>query len=162
MINSTPPIKLLVIIGLWGGAAFGQQVVGTTGGSIVGSSYSLSYTVGEVATQTLSGGGYILNQGFQQPSYTITSIEDNLPDALLTAFPNPTTGLISIAMKDYQGKSLSYILYDFKGQEILRSDTKIGTDIKFDLDLTSFSQGIYLLKVMSGSQSIKVLKIVKN
>jgi len=162
MVKSTLPVTLLVILGFWSGVTYGQQVVGSTGGTIVGTSYSLSYTVGEVATQTITGGGYILNQGFQQPSYTITSIEENLPTTTLTAFPNPTNGLISVEMKDYQGKSLSLILYDFKGQEILRSDGKTGPYVKFDLDLSTYSPGVYLLTVLSENQSIKVFKIVKN
>ncbi len=157
-----PTLLLIIILGLLNTATYGQQVVSTTGGSIVGSSYSLTYTVGEVVTTTITGGGYILNQGFQQPSYTITSVEDNLPSALLSAYPNPTNGIINLEMNDYQGKSLSFILYDFKGQEILRSNGLPGPVVKFEVDLSPFSQGIYLLKVLSANQSIKVLKIVKN
>ncbi|SDD03401.1 T9SS type A sorting domain-containing protein [Williamwhitmania taraxaci] len=140
----------------------GQQVVSTTGGSIVGASYTVTYTVGEVANTTLSGGGYILNQGFQQPSYTITSIEDNLPSAVLAVYPNPTNGIINVEMNDFLGKSLSYILYDFKGQEILRHSGQPGPIVKFEIDLSNFSEGIYLLKVLSDDRSIKVIRVVKN
>lgn len=157
-----PTLLLIIILGLLNTATHGQQVVSTTGNTIVGTSYSLSYTVGEVVTTTITGGGYILNQGFQQPSYIITSVEDNLPAALLSAYPNPTKGLITLEMNDYQGKSLSFILYDFKGQEILRSNELLGPVVKFEIDLSPFSQGIYLLKVLSENRSIKILKIVKN
>jgi len=139
-----------------------QQVVGATGGTIVGTSYTLSYTVGEVATQTYSGGGFILNQGFQQPTYTITAIEDNLSSVVLAVFPNPTTGGISLEVKESQGMLLSYILYDFNGRELLRGDGKSGPYVKFDLDLSSFSQGVYMLKVICENQIIKVIKVVKN
>lgn len=143
-------------------STYGQQVIGTTGGTIVGTSYSLSYTVGEVAINTLTGGEYIINQGFQQPSYTITSIEDNLPSAVLAVYPNPTSGLINVEMNDYQGKSLSCIVYDSKGVEILRQAGQPGPFVKFEIDLSRFSQGIYILKVLSDDLSIKVIRIVKN
>jgi len=43
------------------------QVLATTGAYQSAGSISLSYTVGEVATQTLTSAGNILTQGFQQP-----------------------------------------------------------------------------------------------
>ena len=143
-------------------STYGQQVIGTTGGTIVGTSYTLSYTVGEVAINTLTGGEYIINQGFQQPSYTITSIEDNLPSAVLAVYPNPTSGLINVEMNDYQGKSLSCIVYDSKGVEILRQAGLPGPFVKFEIDLSRCSQGIYILKVLSDDLSIKVIRIAKN
>lgn len=42
------------------------QVIATAGG-YQSSGYSLSYTIGETVTPTLSAGGYMLTQGFQQP-----------------------------------------------------------------------------------------------
>ena len=162
MVKYTLTSTLLVLFGLWSGSAFGQQVIGATGGDIVGTSYTLSFTTGEVAIQTFTGGGYILNQGFQQPTYTITSIEDNAPLSELSVFPNPTTGLITIEMKEYKGSALSFILYDLKGQEVFRKESSVGSYIKFDLDLAALSQGVYLLRVVSENQPYKTLKIVKN
>ena len=38
-----------------------------TGGYATGTIASLSWTLGEIATETFSNGGYIVTQGFQQP-----------------------------------------------------------------------------------------------
>jgi hypothetical protein len=44
-----------------------QQVIASAGGYSVGETVSLSWTLGEPVTETFSGGGIILTQGFQQP-----------------------------------------------------------------------------------------------
>jgi len=43
------------------------SVIASSGGYSTGTSASLSWTLGEIATETISNGGYILTQGFQQP-----------------------------------------------------------------------------------------------
>jgi len=44
-----------------------QQVIASSGGYYEGETVSLSWTLGEPVTETFSGGGVILTQGFQQP-----------------------------------------------------------------------------------------------
>lgn len=44
-----------------------QQVIATAGGEYQGNNLSLSYTIGEPVTETLSAGNVVLTQGFQQP-----------------------------------------------------------------------------------------------
>jgi hypothetical protein len=44
-----------------------QQVIASAGGYYEGDNISLSWTLGEPVTETFSGGGVILTQGFQQP-----------------------------------------------------------------------------------------------
>jgi hypothetical protein len=48
-------------------------VVTTSGGYYPSNNASLSWTLGEIATETFSNGGYILTQGFQQPYGIIIS-----------------------------------------------------------------------------------------
>lgn len=42
-------------------------VIASSGGYFTGTGASLSWTLGEIATETFSNGSYILTQGFQQP-----------------------------------------------------------------------------------------------
>jgi hypothetical protein len=44
-----------------------QQVIASAGGYYEGETVTLSWTLGEPVTETFSGGGVILTQGFQQP-----------------------------------------------------------------------------------------------
>lgn len=48
-----------------------QQVIASAGGLMSSSTASLSFTVGETQTQTLTAAGHTLTQGFQQP-FTLT------------------------------------------------------------------------------------------
>jgi hypothetical protein len=54
-------------------------VISSSGGYFTGTSASLSWTLGEIATETFNNGSYILTQGFQQPfGITITGINLDL------------------------------------------------------------------------------------
>ena len=44
-----------------------NKVIANGGGYSSAGGYSLSYTIGETITTTLSNGGYVITQGFQQP-----------------------------------------------------------------------------------------------
>jgi len=65
-------------------------VIATAGDYSASSSVSLSWTLGEIATETFSNGGYILCQGFQQPVTGIAISGINLD--LLVFIEGPFTG----------------------------------------------------------------------
>jgi len=55
------------------------QVISSSGDSYITATASLSWTLGEVSTETYSGGSHTLTQGFQQPiTVTITGVNLNL------------------------------------------------------------------------------------
>ncbi len=62
---------VIAICSLFSFSVFAQslspQVVASGGGYATGGGYSLSYTIGEPVTATLTGGSNILTQGFHQP-----------------------------------------------------------------------------------------------
>jgi hypothetical protein len=64
-------------------------VISSSGGYFTGTSLSLSWTLGEIATETFSNGGCILTQGFQQP-YGIVISGINLD--LLVYLEGPFSG----------------------------------------------------------------------
>jgi hypothetical protein len=67
-----------------------SSVVATAGDYSSSASASLSWTLGEIATETFSNGGYILTQGFQQPVEGIIITGINLD--LLVYLEGPFTG----------------------------------------------------------------------
>jgi hypothetical protein len=58
---------ILIAIAFLSFQAKAQQVIASAGGYYEGDNISLSWTLGEPVTETFSGGGVILTQGFQQP-----------------------------------------------------------------------------------------------
>lgn len=67
-------ILLFIACGANAQVVLDRQVIGSTGGYVVGSNLSLSSTVGEAVVQTLFSVNKILTQGFQQPTLVIDSV----------------------------------------------------------------------------------------
>jgi hypothetical protein len=140
-----------------------QQVIAAGGGEAKSSTFTVAYTVGEIATLTLSGSTFIVNQGFQQPSYVVTSIEDNLLTMDLKIFPNPTTGILHAEIAQSTEVMLQVRLYDIKGQLILEKEESLfDRQAIFDLDLSNLTPGIFILKIFSKDKPLKVMQILKN
>jgi len=74
--NITIVLLLLISTISFGQVTIERQVIGSTGGYSVGSSISLSSTVGEAVIQSLFSTSTILTQGFQQPQTNNNSVVD--------------------------------------------------------------------------------------
>ena len=72
-------ILSFAIVGYANAQSLSPTVVASSGDYFTGTNASLSWTLGEIATETFTGGGYILTQGFQQPfGISITGINLDL------------------------------------------------------------------------------------
>jgi Secretion system C-terminal sorting domain len=90
---------------------------------------------------------------------TIKAVQkDQLDQKSISIYPNPTTGAINI---DVQGNSdqtpTIFTLYDLSGkvlqQQVIQSNQLV-------LDLSSYTKGIYILKIQSGPET-RDWKIIK-
>ena len=61
------------------------DVVAAAGDYFSNGTISISWTLGEVATETIGNGTYTLTQGFQQPNYLITAVP-KYPQRRMVAF----------------------------------------------------------------------------
>src|SRR5688572_27496856 len=84
--------------------AFSQSltptVVASSGDYFSGSAASLSWTLGEVVTDTYIGTNNQLTQGFQQPEISFVTLEDFAIDIALNLYPNPTTSEVNLEVKN--------------------------------------------------------------
>ena len=88
--KKTGLIAIALLIGL---VISAQEVVSSGGESQSVTGYQVSWTLGETVIETISSGGNILTQGFQQPKLSLTPVTDLLyPDIKMKVFPNPTQG----------------------------------------------------------------------
>ncbi|HBF88411.1 MAG TPA: hypothetical protein DDX39_07175 [Bacteroidales bacterium] len=96
----------------------------TTGGGYFENNYSsVSITIGEPISETISNGNVVITQGFQQVDYNITSIEDiNTISLSMSIFPNPTTDLLTIKVEDFVSQKIQYALFDISGKQLLNSE----------------------------------------
>ncbi len=151
-------LNLLTLL-LVGSYSFGQQSVATSGGDIISSAQgTISFSVGQVATNYISNGATI-NEGVQQPYefFSVLSIDKVENSLSLDVFPNPTAGIIYLKSTDPIDATIE--IFDESGRVVLN---EIKQNIQqTQIDLTAFSRGIYTVKV-SGTTSTQTIKIIKN
>jgi len=138
-----------------------HENMNSSGGSLSGGGGSASQSVGQVFYTIVPGTSGTANQGIQQP-YEI-SIVTETKEAIgisltMSAYPNPTTGLLKLRIDEIRFDNLNYHLYDASGK-LLDTGKVSGTET--DIDLTFREPAVYFLKVLRQSEDLKTFKIVK-
>lgn len=122
------------------------QVVANAGDVFKVSGFSLEWTLGEIATETLTSGASKITQGFHQGSFIITSVSNPQLDGL-TVFPNPFSD--RVVLENARDRKIQISVMDLNGAEILRQSAGQGST---SLDLGSYPSGILLLQIQSGTE----------
>lgn len=140
-----------------------MQVVANTGGSGTQGNYSVSWTVGELVTATLTGTDHKVTQGFHQPDVCtpVSTWNPDLESLGIEIFPNPCTSFLSIRYTDSGNSSLGLEIFDVLGhrvQQPMRLDLPEGTLI----DASAWQPGIYFLQIKDNfSNSTATLRVVR-
>ena len=82
--------------------------------------------------------------GADEYNDAIYSIGESTADGCLSVYPNPSQGLVTIAVDDALG--FEYQVFDFTGKAVLNGKVQ---DHVITLDLTGLSKGVYLISVMT-------------
>ena len=153
---------LLIVSGLYTQSQTLSPEVITTAGDYFTNSYaSLSVTIGELATETVSNSNNILTQGFQQSQYFTVDIEENKKNGFaVTVFPNPTNDILNIDIKTEQNVNTSIQLCDENGKVLIDENLKV-TETNRKYDLKIFAAGLYFLKIKTQNDYSKTVKIIK-
>src|SRR5665213_596728 len=109
---------LLACNGYLSAQTISPQVLNATGNTSTTKTMELSWSVGEIAINTLSANNTILTQGFLQPdvsTHTSGIEEINLSD-LITIFPNPVHDRLYIRQSASLVESIS--IYNALGQRL--------------------------------------------
>jgi hypothetical protein len=123
------------------------QVIATTGGHGVSANAQLSWTVGEVAVTTLSGGSNMITQGFHQTYDIATMIEDSPTDMALNVYPNPTSDVVQVSLSGSHDQ-LSLTLHDIAGRMVY--SMQISADVQsVVVPMESYTSGTYVLRIFS-------------
>jgi len=138
------------------------QVVASSGNYMESGNYSLSCTLGEPIIATAESGTTTLTQGFQQPSYNVTSItQNNLSGFEVNVFPNPTSDYITISWKTETTSGVEIFLYDMSGK-LITAKTLSSTDQKASVNLSQLASEQYIMEVKDKNTSnSKIFKIEK-
>ena len=87
-------------------------------------------------------------------SYDLTGIEEK-PQVLTHLYPNPTSGMIHIAL---EGNAIHCQILDLMGNTLLETSP---SNSAFDLDLNGWSSGVYLIKIQIADGTTAYEKVVK-
>ena len=137
------------------------NVIASSGDYVEGTGYSVSWTLGEIAIESLSDGNVSVNQGFQQAYYSVTTLEEiNNTNFFIDVFPNPSTDLLHIKYSADIFETYILELYDIKGTLILNKEVQSCDEL---LNMESMARGEYFIKTLkSDGALIKSFKIIKN
>lgn len=103
-------------------------------------------------------GGYIYLDDVAVNSSPLTTKNVAVKQAVLNLFPNPTDGLLQVALNN--GKSIETVVaYNINGQEVLHRKGS-GSAAVQQIDVTHLPAGVYWLQLGSGSEKFKA-KFVK-
>jgi hypothetical protein len=154
----------LIIILMSVTAVFAQYAIVPAGGDAQNANGSVSYTLGQVTTQTSanSNGSISVAEGVQQPYEIQTVGVDNYPQIALNAmvFPNPTENLAQLQLNGFEipADGLQATLYDSKGK-LLQSLSV--TDDLTTFQIGQYATGTYYLELRDKKQVLKTFKVVR-
>lgn len=145
------------------GQSLSNEVIGNSGDFNTTATVNLSWTLGEVMTETYSTAGNLLTQGFHQPYLNQgqnIGYEEVIVDFNVSLFPNPTANLATLIIHD-DSESYQIELYDISGKLLIQENSFSNTNYTFDL--STYERGIYMVKIIgltSGkTTSLKLQKI---
>jgi hypothetical protein len=97
----------------------------------------------------------------QMFSYPMSKIDasQNQNNFSVDVFPNPTKGVIMIDVLNATSNKYTFELFDASGRKVKASLSQFITGEKTQFDLSSFEDGIYSLKIESGTK-VEVIKVV--
>lgn len=141
-----------------------RQVIGSTGGYSAQSNVSASFTVGETVTKTATAGTIILTQGFQQTDVQTVGIEDVSNNIKVSAYPNPTTGKVTVEVHTGEANTFNLMVYNSLGQVVLlpSSGNQTNSSMRYEFDFSPLAAANYFLVIKSGANSFdKTIQINK-
>lgn len=136
-----------------------QNFIPASGGDATGTGGTMSYTVGQVFYNTISGTGTI-TQGVQQTGISVVTGIEEASGIILEAsvYPNPATDFVILKVENYETDNLSYKLYDMNGT-LFQSVKVKGNETQ--IQMGNIRPGTYLLKIADNNKEIKTFKIIK-
>ena len=127
----------------------------------------LPYTYGDTTFEpgTVQTGDYTFNfttvEGCDSIIVLHLTIETGIADKLMTSamkvYPNPTPGRLFVELESISGEAQLQI-YDIYGKLIMETTVN---DRLTELNIEHFADGVYMLRVIQGNESSKMVKVVK-
>jgi len=138
-----------------------RAVISSGGAYIEQGLHTLSYSVGQLSTETVTSSNNILTQGFQQPEDFFTAIHEvKTNDRLITVYPNPVTSEIHVGIKSQSIPEFRLEVMDIMGKLVM-GEMKVYSNTENVIDLSMLVPGSYIIRV-TDERETRVIKFLKN
>lgn len=157
-------MKILVLLSVMAFtvSAVAQNAMVPCGGDASGSNGSASYTLGQIAYQSVTESDGMIAEGVQIPYEILVIGIDERPEITLNAivYPNPTMNSVELKI-DTEDNTIAYkaFLLDMNGKSLKTFNIN---DLRTRIEMESLAEGVYFLKVFNKEQLLKTFKIIKS
>jgi hypothetical protein len=153
-------IKFVLIFILLANKILAQESPVSSGGNIINSEGSVSFTIGQIFYSSNSFSNITVEQGIQHAYSIVPLVNDEFISSTLNiqVFPIPTIDKIKLNIKDIDLTDFNYSLFNINGQLISKSSITL---TESTIDMQNLPSGIYLLKISRSNFEIKKFNIIK-
>lgn len=135
------------------------QLISTSGSTHRNNNIEISWSVGELLTESIINGDVTLSQGFHQTSISITEIYYRTDNRLcFNVYPNPTNDFIHLRVDEPEKIHFQYKIYDTNGRYL---QTGSLNENGFSVDIKHLAVGVYFLIVYNQQKILSSFKIEK-
>lgn len=149
---------LLCLVGII--PASGQVAVNSGEGSLTGSSFGMTYSIGEPIHHTLSNPEYTVIAGIQQ-EYEVniyTYADPVSADQFIRLYPNPATHYIEWEISEITQPAYRGLFFDIEGRVVKQFTIDTPNN---RLEISDLSSGTYILQIIKGDTVVKHFKVIK-
>ncbi|MFC2114767.1 T9SS type A sorting domain-containing protein [Bacteroidota bacterium] len=136
------------------------DVVASSGNYFANGLVSISWTVGELFIETQASTSIILTQGFQQPLYSIVSIDEAAdPSIEFIIYPNPASKYLVIHASNESIYEMKVNIFNLQGNQVFSGNI---VDAETSINLSDLTEGVYIITITSITQAtISNYKLIK-
>ncbi len=88
-----------------------------------------------------------------EPISCLVDVEQLIAETTVNVYPNPTTGIVTIQMTDENITDFTVEVYDALGRKIISEVSYNGAN-EYTTDLSSYPEGLYILRINTGIRTI--------
>lgn len=156
-------ILLIISIEIAYCQSISREVNASVGEFFINSNSSISWTLGEIITETFVTDDNILTQGFQQSLLYVFGIDENADSIFnINIYPNPTNSILNINIDSKIKTTLNLKLFDVHGNCLLDKEISGNKNFYEKINFSNYRNSMYLLKIFSSKNKfVKSFKIQK-
>lgn len=139
-------------------------VIASAGNYAEAGGISLSWTLGEIAVSTLTGGDLILTQGFQQSFDDGTGFNLDPIKWQIFAYPNPVENELKIQFDVPEPSDFLIEIQDVTGRILSQEQFKeVFPGDVIPVEMNSYKTGVYFFRVSTTDRKqVRVISVRKN